>query len=74
MAATSPVRTHVPVGPAIGFAIVDVLTWVIELGVGLGCIAGGVAASRTPRLRIVGVVLLVAGAAACIHAAWALAS
>ena len=48
MAATSPVRTGVPVGPAIGFAIVDVLTWVIELGVGLGCIAGGVAAARTP--------------------------
>ena len=50
----------------------DALTSVIELGVGLGCIAGGVAAMRTPRLRIVGVVLLVAGAAACVHALWAL--
>ena len=35
---------------------------------GIGCLAGGIVAIRTPRLRVVGVVLLVAGAAASIHA------
>jgi hypothetical protein len=51
---------------------VDVVTWLIELGVGMGCIAGGIASVRTPRLRVVGVMLLVAGAAASIHAVVAL--
>lgn len=49
-----------------------VLTWVVELGVGLGCIAGGVVAVRTPRRRLIGVVLLIAGAAAAVHAVSAL--
>lgn len=58
----------------LGFALVDVVTWLIELGVGLGCIAGGVAAVRTGRLRVVGILLLVAGTAASVHAVVALLS
>lgn len=46
----------------------ETLTWVIELGVGVACLAIGIAAFRTGRLRIVGVVLVVAGVAAAGHA------
>jgi len=47
---------------------VEAATWVIELGVGLACLVVGALALRNPRLRLVGVVLLVAGAAAAAHA------
>jgi hypothetical protein len=51
---------------------VDVVTSVIELGVGLGCLAGGVVACRLPRYRLIGVLLVVAGLAASAHAVLAL--
>jgi len=51
---------------------VETATWVIELGVGLACLAVGGLALRNPRLRLVGVVLLVAGAAAAAHAVFQL--
>jgi hypothetical protein len=44
------------------------LSYAIELAVGLGCVAAAVAALRTRRLRWLGVVLLIAGAAAIAHA------
>ena len=50
----------------------DEVMWIIELGVGVGCLAGGVAAVRVPSPRIVGVIALVGGAAAAIHAIAAL--
>ena len=42
----------------------ETVTWLIELGVGLARLVVGVLALRNPRLRLAGVVLLVAGAAA----------
>lgn len=50
----------------------ETATWVIELGVGLACLVVGALTLRTPRLRLVGVVLLVAGAAAAAHAVFQL--
>ena len=50
------------------------LTYWIELGVGLGCVVAGVPAVRTRRLWWLGVLLLVAGAAAIAHAAFRLLS
>jgi hypothetical protein len=47
-------------------AAVDTLTSLIELAVGVGCAAGGVAIVRTRRW--IGVVLLVAGLVAIGHA------
>jgi hypothetical protein len=49
---------------------------VVELGVGLGCAAIGVVAWRAggPWFRVAGGVLLVAGAAAIVHAVASLAS
>jgi len=47
---------------------VETVTWAIELGVGLACLVVGSAAIRRQRLRIVGVVLVVAGLAAGGHA------
>ena len=52
----------------------DVLTWLIELGVGIACVAGGLAAVGSPHLRLVGLLLIVAGAAAAVHAGIALIS
>ncbi|MEX0650633.1 MAG: hypothetical protein WD186_01220 [Actinomycetota bacterium] len=46
----------------------ETVTWAIELGVGLACLAIGSVAIRGQRLRIVGVVLVVAGLAASGHA------
>jgi hypothetical protein len=43
-------------------------TWLIELGVGLACLAGGVVVFRGRRMRVVGVLLVVAGVAAAGHA------
>ncbi len=50
------------------------LTWLIELGVGVACVAIGMAAMRSERLRIVGAVSIVAGLAAAAHATIELAS
>ena len=46
----------------------ETATDVIELLVGLGCLAAAVPALRTRRLAWLGVVLLVAGTAAAVHA------
>lgn len=43
-------------------------TWVIELGVGLACLVVAGLALRNPRLRVIGVLLLIAGIAATAHA------
>lgn len=58
----------VPAPPPLGSAGVETLTWVIELGVGLACLAIGVLTRRNSRLRIAGIALLVAGVAATGHA------
>jgi len=47
---------------------VETAIWVIELGVGLACLVLGLSARRTPRYWLVGIVLLIAGAAAAGHA------
>ena len=52
----------------------ETVTWAIELGVGIACLAVATLALRHRRLRLVGAVLLVAGAAAAGHAAIQLAS
>ena len=53
----------------------DAVTSLIELGVGLGCVAIAWAMrGRGPSYAIVAVVLTVAGAVAVVHAIWALAS
>ena len=46
----------------------DAGTYVVELLVGLGCLAGAAATVRQPRLRWLGVVLALAGGAAVVHA------
>lgn len=46
----------------------ETATWVIELGVGLACLVVAGLALRNPRLRAVGVLLLIAGIAAAGHA------
>jgi hypothetical protein len=43
-------------------------TYIVELLVGLGCLIAGAATLRGPRARWVGIVLLVAGVAAIVHA------
>ncbi len=52
----------------------DVLIWIIELGVGAGCMVGGLATTRSTRLRVVGVLLTVAGVVAAVHAIASLTS
>jgi len=47
---------------------VETITWTIELGVGLACLVVGSVAIRGGRLRVVGVLLVVAGLAAAAHA------
>ena len=44
------------------------LTYVVELLVGLGCLAAAAATLRGSRTRWLGVLLLVAGVAAIVHA------
>jgi hypothetical protein len=46
----------------------EAVTYTIELLVGLGCLAAAVPALRSTRLRVFGTLLLVAGAAAVVHA------
>jgi hypothetical protein len=43
------------------------VTYLVELAVGLGCLAGAVAAWRVPRVRWVAAVLAVAGLTAVAH-------
>ena len=50
----------------------ETITDVVELAVGLGCLAAGVGAWRRPQLRWVASLLLVAGLAAVVHSALAL--
>jgi hypothetical protein len=45
-----------------------VMTYAVELLVGLGCLIAGAATLRGTRSRWVGVALLVAGVAAIVHA------
>lgn len=53
----------------------DLVTWSIELAVGLACIAVAWALRRSSGfLRVVGSLLLVAGLAAVAHASWAIAN
>jgi hypothetical protein len=52
----------------LGSAAVETAIWVIELGVGLACLVLGLSALRTTRFWPVGIVLLIAGAAASGHA------
>ena len=52
----------------------ETLTSVVELVVGLGCLAAAAGSWRRPHLRWVAALLLVAGLAAVIHAALALAT
>lgn len=65
-----PLRARIRVASA----LVQTATWLIELGVGLACLAVGAIALRNPRMRVVGVVLLIAGTAAAVHAASSLIS
>lgn len=52
----------------------ETITNVVELAVGLGCLAAAAGSGRRPQLRWVAALLLVAGLAAVVHAAVALAS
>ncbi|HVF08307.1 MAG TPA: hypothetical protein VNC60_07010 [Actinomycetota bacterium] len=54
--------------PLLPSADVETATWLVELGVGIACLALGAGAWRAGRSRIVGAVLIVAGLAAAIHA------
>ena len=47
----------------------ETITSVVELAVGLGCLAAAAGSWRRPSLRWVAALLLVAGPAAVIHAA-----
>jgi putative copper export protein len=52
---------------------VDVLTWLIELAVGLACLVIAWSSRKgSPAMKAVGVVLLIAGLAAVAHASSAL--
>ncbi|MDP9342393.1 MAG: hypothetical protein M3Q23_09940 [Actinomycetota bacterium] len=52
----------------------DTVTSLVELAVGLGCLAAAVGSWRRPSLRWVAVLLAVAGLAAVAHAVVALAA
>jgi putative copper export protein len=49
-------------------AVVETATWLVELGVGIACLVIGVMTLRGSRLRVVGVLLVIAGLAAAGHA------
>lgn len=49
-------------------AVVETATWLVELGVGTACLVIGVMTLRGSRLRVVGVLLVIAGLAAAGHA------
>lgn len=52
----------------LGSCAMDTAIALVELAVGLGCIAGGVGTFRMGGSRVLGVVLLIAGVAAAGHA------
>lgn len=52
----------------------DVLTYAIELAVGLGCLVVAAGLWRRGSLRALAVLFAVGGVAAAVHAAWALAT
>ena len=52
----------------------DLLTNLVEAGVGVGCLAAAWASWQRPPLRWLSIVLAVAGAAAIGHATWSLAA
>jgi hypothetical protein len=52
----------------------DALTYVIELAVGLGCLAAAAGLWRHRSLRIVAALFALGGVAAAGHAVWALAA
>ena len=54
--------------PADCLGMTEAVTYVIELAVGLGCLVAGAASLRQARLRLLGVLLLMAGAASAAHA------
>jgi hypothetical protein len=58
---------------ALGSCAMDTAISLVELLVGLGCLAGAVVVFRTGGSRVAGVALLIAGAAAVGHAVTALA-
>jgi uncharacterized membrane protein len=45
----------------------DALTYAIEVGVGLACLASAIGLRRSSRLRWLGILLAVAGLAAIVH-------
>ena len=49
-------------------AVVETATWLVELGVGIACLVIGVMTLSGSRLRVVGVLLVIAGLAAVGHA------
>jgi hypothetical protein len=54
---------------------VDALTAIVELGVGVACVALGIAVARTrpaSAVRVLGAVIAVAGVVAAVHALAAL--
>ena len=61
-------------GALLASRAVETVTWAVELGVGIACLAVAALALPHRRLRLVGAVLLVAGAAAAGHAAIQLVS
>jgi len=52
----------------------DALTYTIEMGVGLGCLAAAAGLWRRASLRALAALLAVGGVAATAHAIWALAT
>lgn len=59
-------RREVP--PLLPSAGVETVTWLVELGVGIVCLAVGVVTLRRARMRMVGALLVIAGLAAAGHA------
>lgn len=56
----------------LGSCAMDAVIALIELAVGLGCLAAGVGVVRMGGSRVLGAILLIAGVAAAGHAATAL--
>lgn len=46
----------------------ETVIWLVELAVGLACLAVGGASMRVPSFRVAGIIVIVAGVAATLHA------